>query len=159
MFKFTPEDVRLLKIVREDGRFALGAYEFVRDAVTFASHVVYATGDHVSGPQLLEALRRLARDRYGALAGDVFRTWGIRTTDDVGEIVFQLVDSKILSCTENDRVEDFHAVFDLEDAFEVETYWTERLGPRPDSDPRSDSGADSGPHPDPSREHGHEVEK
>ncbi len=135
MFDFTPEDVRLLRIVRRDGRFRVGAYDFVRDAVTYASHVYFATGEHVSGPQLLQAMRKLARERFGVMAADVFRTWGVRSTADIGEIVFQLVEGKILSTTDDDRIEDFHEVFDLEEAFEADAYWSHRLDRRP-SEPR-----------------------
>ncbi|GJM44396.1 MAG: hypothetical protein DHS20C21_12380 [Gemmatimonadota bacterium] len=128
MFQTTPEETRVLEAARLQPRFALGAYEFVREAVTYASHVVYATGTHVSGPELLEAIRQLAQERYGALSRDVFRTWGVARTEDLGEIVFRLIGASILAKTEEDSIEDFRDVYDLDTVFDPETYWNDRFG-------------------------------
>lgn len=125
-----PDEIQLLELALKDRRFRLGAYEFVREAVSYASHVVFATGTHVSGQELLEAIRQFARERYGALAREVFAEWGVTTTEDVGEIVFRLVDAGILSKTEDDDLNDFRGGYDLDQAFEVDAYWTERLGER-----------------------------
>ncbi len=122
------DESRLLAIAERPPRYAVGAYEFTREAVSYASHVVYATGTHVSGPELLQAIRRFARERYGALALDVLESWGVRRTEDFGDIVFRLVEEGFLSKTEDDRPEDFRAVFRFADAFEADAYWRERLG-------------------------------
>jgi uncharacterized repeat protein (TIGR04138 family) len=50
------------------------------------------------------------------MATTVFKCWGIRATDDFGEIVFNLVDGELMSKTDEDCREDFHNVFDLEDS-------------------------------------------
>jgi len=123
MFQTTPEEARVLETARRQPRFALGAFEFVREAVTYASHVVYATGKHVSGRELLEAIRRLALERYGAFARDVFRAWGVSRTEDLGEIVFLLVDSGILAKTEDDSLGDFQGVYELDEVFDPGAYW------------------------------------
>lgn len=130
MFQFTDDEARLAEVVRRQSLYRQGAYEFVRESVVYASRVVFATGTHVSGGQLLEALRKLARERYGVMAREVFGHWGIRATEDVGEIVFQLVDAGILSKTEEDSLDDFRDVFDLDVAFAADSYWTERFARR-----------------------------
>jgi len=130
MFQFTEDEARLADVVRRQSRFRQGAYEFVREAVVYASRVVYATGTHVTGGQLLEAMRQLARERYGVLAREVFAHWGIRRTEDVGSIVFELVDAEILSKTEEDSLDDFRDVYDLDVAFAADAYWTERFAAR-----------------------------
>jgi uncharacterized repeat protein (TIGR04138 family) len=138
MTPVSPEDARLLALAERPPRFGVGAYEFTRDAVSYASHVVFATGTHVSGPELLEAIRRLARERFGALARDVLEAWGVRRTEDFGEIVFRLVESGFLSKTEDDQPEDFRAVYSFDEAFEPDTYWRDRLGdPAGKEPPRS----------------------
>ena len=48
------------------------------------------------------------------MAPVVFRTWGIRTTDDFGEMVFRLINVELLSKSDRDEPEDFHDVFDLD---------------------------------------------
>ncbi len=72
-------------------------------------------GKHVSGQQLCEAIRRYALDQYGLLAKHVLNQWGVRKTDDFGEIVFNLIDIGKMRRTEEDSREDFVDVFDFEE--------------------------------------------
>jgi uncharacterized repeat protein (TIGR04138 family) len=141
MFQIPPDEATVIQVARREGRFRLGAYEFVREAVFYASRVVYATGTHVSGQQLLEAVRRLARERFGALAREVFEDWGVRRTEDVGEIVFHLVDAGILSKTDEDSREDFRDVYDLDAVFATDDYWLERFAPSPGTDETRPAGS------------------
>ena len=127
MFQNPAEEQRILKILERDPRYALGAYEFTRRAVTYASNVVFATGTHVTGWELLEAIRRFAREEYGVLAQNVLESWGVSTTEDFGEIVFHLVDAGLLSKTEDDSKEDFRGVYSFEEAFDAGEYWQEVL--------------------------------
>ena len=50
------------------------------------------------------------------MAPVVFRQWGIRTTDDFGEIVFNLIKAERLSKSDRDDPDDFHDLFDLDKA-------------------------------------------
>ena len=127
MFAVTLEEERLLDIVERDPRYAIGAYDFTRQAVTYASEVVFATGTHVSGPELLEAIRQLARERFGVMAHDVLESWGVYTTGDFGEIVFNLIDEGLLSKTDEDSREDFLEVYSFEEVFNAQDYWQEVL--------------------------------
>jgi len=72
---------------------------------------------HVSGPELLEGLRVYALDQFGPLAKTVLESWGVQRCADFGEIVFNLIEYRVFSKTENDRREDFTEVFDFDDAF------------------------------------------
>jgi uncharacterized repeat protein (TIGR04138 family) len=72
---------------------------------------------HVSGQQLCEAARQFGQQQYGFLAKTVLATWGIRSTADIGEIVFNMIDSGQMRKTRSDKREDFHDVFDFDDAF------------------------------------------
>jgi uncharacterized repeat protein (TIGR04138 family) len=73
---------------------------------------------NVTGRDLLEGFRDLALERYGALAREVLRTWGITKTGDVGAVVFNLVESGLLQKTSTDSPADYHEVFDFESAFD-----------------------------------------
>jgi uncharacterized repeat protein (TIGR04138 family) len=104
------------QIIARDPRFKPEAYLFVHDAL---GHT-WARLDHrrhVTGRELLDGIKDLALKRYGPMAQAVLNSWGVRTTDDFGAIVFNLVDAELLSKTEEDRVEDFHAVYDFNEAF------------------------------------------
>ena len=114
-------DPRILELCREDPRFAYEAYEFVCDAVTFTQErhgreaADRGTEDdrHVSGGELLRGTVDLAVREFGMMAPVVFKQWGIRKTDDVGELVFKLIGVQRLSKSDRDDPDDFHEVFDL----------------------------------------------
>jgi uncharacterized repeat protein (TIGR04138 family) len=67
---------------------------------------------HLTGPELLRGLVRLARQEFGVLASTVFREWGVLSGEDIGRIVFRLVESGELSARPEDTVDDFRG-FDL----------------------------------------------
>ncbi len=111
-------DSRIWELCRQDRRYAYEAYEFVCAAVTFTQQKLQRHHDqsaerHISGRELLEGLVDLAVEQFGLLASLILKRWGVHTTADVGQIVYQLIDLGILSRSERDRPEDFHDVFDL----------------------------------------------
>ena len=72
---------------------------------------------HVNGVQLACGLRDYAINQYGALASRVLAHWGINQTQDFGNIVFNLIEKKLLSKTKEDALLDFNAVYDFKTAF------------------------------------------
>lgn len=68
---------------------------------------------HLSGRELLDGVVHLARSEFGAMAPTVFREWGIERSEDIGRIVFQLVESGQLSARPEDTLEDFQGGPDL----------------------------------------------
>jgi uncharacterized repeat protein (TIGR04138 family) len=122
---------KLEEVVRRDPRYAYEAYEFVFAALAHtqkrlgkvpppegapAAAGAEPTDYHVSGRDLLEGAKELALKEFGLMARTVFRLWGINATDDIGNIIFNLIDAELMSRTERDTREEFHAVFDLDDA-------------------------------------------
>ena len=71
---------------------------------------------HVSIRQWVEGICDFARQEFGLMARVVFRMWGVRSTDDFGEIVFNLIDAGLMSRTADESRADFHALFDLDEA-------------------------------------------
>jgi uncharacterized repeat protein (TIGR04138 family) len=111
-------------------RFTGKAYVFVLSAL----HAVMERLDrprHISGQELVGGVRELALARFGPLARTVLEHWGIRRTEDVGEIVFALVDCGILMKQEEDSAEDFRNLFDFQEAFERDYPWGVGIGPGP----------------------------
>jgi uncharacterized repeat protein (TIGR04138 family) len=74
--------------------------------------------DHVSGRELLEGIREFGLEQYGPMTLTVFQHWGIRTTEDFGEIVFNLVENGLLKKTEEDSRADFKNVYDFKEVFD-----------------------------------------
>lgn len=112
-----PEETiqRIRAIVRLHGRYALDAYVFLLEALSYALEQVRKSGrtGHIDGRELLVHLRAHARERFGWLARTVFEQWGVKTTADFGEIVFQLAEADLLSRQDSDKLEDFRDVFDF----------------------------------------------
>jgi uncharacterized repeat protein (TIGR04138 family) len=69
---------------------------------------------HLTGQQLCEAIRLYALEQYGYMAKCVLNSWGVNTTGDFGEIVFNLIGIGQMRKTKEDRREDFDDVFDFD---------------------------------------------
>lgn len=124
----------------EDKRFKIEAYQFIRESLQYAhEHIAgeptrcesstRSKGDefedrvnpnHITGQQLCEACRLYALEQYGYLAKIVLANWGIRTTSDFGELVYNLIRIEQMRKSETDRREDFDDVYDFDEAFEPE---------------------------------------
>jgi len=111
-------DEILREVVRHHGQYRGEAYAFLLEALDFTIQRRGKGRKHVSGPDLMEGFRDYAVQQFGFLARVVLCEWGIRTTDDVGEIVFHLIEEDLLQKTADDRREDFHDLFDFSEAFE-----------------------------------------
>ena len=72
---------------------------------------------HISGPELVAGVRDLALARFGPMARTVLEHWGVHATEDVGQIVFALVEAGILIKQDDDALKDFVGVFDFDEAF------------------------------------------
>jgi len=57
------------------------------------------------------------------LALTVLDHWGITSTQDLGRIVFMLIDVGLLARQESDRIEDFDAVYDFAEVFRAGYRW------------------------------------
>src|SRR4051794_2086547 len=102
----------LAGVLARDPRYPIQAYAFVFEALesTKSTRVksqtrrrargkAAAPSRHVSGRELCEGARRLALEHYGLMALAVLRMWGIRSTSDLGEIVYNLIASGDLEKT------------------------------------------------------------
>ena len=135
----------ILKIVEDDPRYKLDAYEFVRLALTYAQDELMkesgtpedetadqggesdagvsnydesgGTEQHLTGQQLCEAIRRYALDEFGYMAAVVLKSWGITTTSDFGDIVYNMIHVEQMRKSPQDRREHFDDVYDFDQVF------------------------------------------
>ena len=114
----------LESILKDDKRYAVGAYVFVRMALDFTVKRV-CSGDssrtqrHVSAQELLEGIKDFALETFGPTAFPLFEEWGVHKTEDFGQIVFNLIQAQALRKTEDDKIEDFAGGFDFYQALVV----------------------------------------
>jgi uncharacterized repeat protein (TIGR04138 family) len=109
------------QICANDARFSNDAYHFVQEGLNHTLKSLKRGGSHahrhVSGQELLHGLREFALKEYGPMSKAVLNEWGIRTTDDIGQIVFNLVNASVLGKNDTDSPGDFKNVFSFDDAF------------------------------------------
>lgn len=106
------------EIAEKDPRYKPDAYEFVMQALWHTQKKLNRKG-HVTGRELLEGIREFGLDQYGPMAKAVFNHWGINTTDDFGEIVFNMVKNGLMSKTDTDSPDEFKNVYDFQEAFDI----------------------------------------
>lgn len=133
---------QLPRIIALDPRFCIDAYAFVLEALDHARiqklnalrtraeaanpprsrrsaktrrRVPHGVG-HVTGQELCHSVRKLALGQYGLLAAAVLGHWGIRSTSDIGDIVYNMIASGDLEKTPNDSRADFDNVFEFDKA-------------------------------------------
>ncbi|MDD3695312.1 MAG: hypothetical protein PHG44_05025 [Lentisphaeria bacterium] len=111
------------KIVAKDTRYPKEAYKFIAESVSKVCQQVLSRrkqnsrNRHITALQLLNGLRDILLSDYNCLAIDVLSHWNIQSTDDIGNIVFNLAKVNLLGISENDRIEDFHERFCFHSVF------------------------------------------
>jgi uncharacterized repeat protein (TIGR04138 family) len=112
------EQIRL-----RERRYEEGAYLFVLAALEFAQAKL-GVRRHITGRELAIACRDLALERYGVMARVVLERWGVTCTEDIGSVVFTLVDMGFLASLPSDTREQFSDVYDFREAFEDGYPWS-----------------------------------
>lgn len=107
----------VLDICSKDKRYHPESYEFVMEALSYSQKKFKKT-KHVSGPELLKGIKELMLKKFGPMVLPVLNYWGIKSTDDFGNIVFNLVEYKILSKDEQDQYDSFKNAYDFEEVFD-----------------------------------------
>ncbi len=132
------EVISLQRLLEEDKRYPLDAYVFVRDALTYASDELNLGNaiheptlelestarpgkpaeKHLTGQELCNAIRLYAINQFGYMAKKVLNNWGIASTGDFGNIVFNMINIGLMKKSQNDRREHFDDVYDFDEVFE-----------------------------------------
>ncbi len=112
----------LARLRERNPRYTDAAYVFTLSALQYTiDHLDEPR--HISGRELAEGCRDLAMDQFGPMARTVLEYWGVHSTEDMGAIVFALIDLGVLIKQDGDNREDFQNVFDFEEAFQRNYPW------------------------------------
>ncbi len=116
-------DSKFRALARNERRFRPGAYHFILDSLDYVSQYLgknrkSGLSRHVSVEEFLEGIREYALDEYGPLARVVLEYLGIYSTEDIGDLVFQLVELGYLNRQDTEQKEDFSNGFDFKEVFE-----------------------------------------
>jgi uncharacterized repeat protein (TIGR04138 family) len=107
---------KIENIIAQDRRYKLEAYNFVLQALNYTVKK-FNKPRHLTGRELLAGIKEYAPEQFGPMVCSVFDYWGVNSTEDFGNIVFNLVDVKLLSKTEEDSINDFRDGYDFKQAF------------------------------------------
>ena len=112
----------VMSILKRDRRFDPHAYLFLKEALDFTLKRVAESNAgrarHVSGPELLAGFRDHALEQFGPMAATLMREWGVTRCQDIGDMVFLLIEEQVFGKQDSDRPEDFSGVFDLLESME-----------------------------------------
>jgi len=103
-------------ICEKDPRYKPGAYEFVLEALRYTQRR-FKKERHVTGDQLLSGIKDLTIRKFGPLALNVLHFWGVKNTEDFGNIVFNMVQDQLLSKQDDDTFDCFRNGYDFEEVF------------------------------------------
>ena len=128
----------LSKLLKRDKRYKFEAYAFVFESLNYAQEKMGLGQErpaeeeevepstkskegrkierHMTGQQLCEAIRQYALEQFGLMAKAVLNSWGVHSTGDIGNIVFNLIEIGQMRKTKQDAREDFDNVFDFDAA-------------------------------------------
>lgn len=121
------------QVVSRDPRYSREAYGFLREALEFTQkkrRKARAESTHVSAGELLDGFREYSLQQFGPMGLTVLEYWGIRSTGDVGRMVFNLIEAGVFGRAEDDRIEDFENGFSFEEAFVAPFRPAEKKTPR-----------------------------
>jgi uncharacterized repeat protein (TIGR04138 family) len=110
------------RIRARGGRYNERAYLFLLGTIEFLQSRLEVRR-HVTAVELAWACRDFALQQYGLLAPVVLAHWGITRTDDLGRIVYTLVEVGLLVTQPGDDESDFNAVYQFTDAFGESYDW------------------------------------
>jgi uncharacterized repeat protein (TIGR04138 family) len=138
----------LARVIANDPRYSIEAYAFILEALNqarqlklkgvgrdrTAKEAAKSSGKaqpepgssakprvvgHVDARELCDAVRKLGLRQYGSLAAMLLAHWGVHSTADIGEIIYNLIAAGDLEKTEGDSRSDFNDLFDFETAFKA----------------------------------------
>jgi uncharacterized repeat protein (TIGR04138 family) len=132
-------DEVLDRILIHDKRYHREAYLFIREALDYTQRQIIQDKKpeprHVTGKELIEGARLHGLAQFGPMAKTVLNEWGVMACEDMGELVFNMVEHGLLSKTESDSRDDFKGGYSFEEAFCNPFLPASRKTARPASEP------------------------
>ena len=109
------------EIAEQSPEYELDALLFVHSALDYAlahySQNAPGVSRHLTGAELSEGVRLFAIEQFGEMAYFTLNSWGLKSTYDIGCIVFKMIDKEVFSKQEGDSLDDFRNVYSFKEAF------------------------------------------
>ena len=109
------------QVLTNEPRYSGDSYYFLQEVLLKAVEIqrkeTGGENKHVTGGDLLEAFRDRALDQFGPMAMMVLQEWGLSKSEDVGDMVFNLIEAGAFGKSEDDKREDFINRYKFNDVF------------------------------------------
>jgi uncharacterized repeat protein (TIGR04138 family) len=115
-------DEVLARIRAHGGQYHERAYLFVLASIEFIQSRIEVRR-HVTAHELAWSCRDLARQQFGLMAPAVLAHWGITRTNDIGRVVYTLVEVGMLVTQPGDQESDFEDVYQFAEVFGESYDW------------------------------------
>jgi uncharacterized repeat protein (TIGR04138 family) len=115
-----PFESSLEEVMRRDHRYDKTAYIFLRDTLHYTSKVLskdQRSDPHLSACELCDGFLSFALSQFGPMAKSCVNSWGVKSTQDIGNIIFNMINAGAFNASEDDRLESFSEVFDFDVVF------------------------------------------
>ena len=112
------------RIYEADNRFDPEAYYYLRDVIDRTTQKLERSGPtskdrHVSGQELSEGFRDCMLEDFGPMAATLAEEWGIGQSEDIGSMVYNLIEAGAFGKSSKDKKSDFNGVFNLLEVLET----------------------------------------
>jgi uncharacterized repeat protein (TIGR04138 family) len=101
-------------IVAKDSRYDHRAYALLMDCI----HFLGKEGRHMDAYDIMEEFKERTLDQYGTMSYTVLTEWGLKSTEDIGEMMFNLAEHHRVRRDEDDTSECFVGGYDFKEAFQ-----------------------------------------
>ncbi|MEO0476449.1 MAG: hypothetical protein AAF085_10850 [Planctomycetota bacterium] len=115
-----PEEDQVIRSIADKLEKSYAAVRLVSILPDYgASLIAHASGNtydeepedaHITAAQLCETARHYAYSYFGEDWAGIMKMWGVRTSEDIGVIVYELVRAGYIMISDSDSPEDFHGL-------------------------------------------------
>jgi uncharacterized repeat protein (TIGR04138 family) len=119
---------KIATILAKDKRYTANAYQLVCEALQYTfqqkaspSSLIKAEPQAVkpqaNGPELLNGFRQYVLAQYGPMSLTLLHAWGLKSSQDIGNIVQHLVDVAVFGKSNGENLNDFSKGLDFDEGF------------------------------------------
>ena len=111
------------RICEADSRYDADAYYYLRDVLDRTVRKLGRDGPksenrHVTGPELSQGFRDCLLEDFGPMAATLAEEWGVGRGEDIGAMVYNLIEAGAFGKSPQDRKADFHGICNLPEELE-----------------------------------------
>ena len=108
------------RLLEKHNEYDPEAYNFIYEVLDYTKNEKAKEGTiHVTAHELLKGFLFYTIEQFGCLAQTVLNEWGVKTTNDIGEIVYNLIEYDLMGKQPSDRKEEFNNFYNLKEVFNL----------------------------------------